>query len=308
MAQRSRVGLQLGDVLVTGILPVRRVIVRAFVIYWAFCRRRPLGGITSMVLVLIGLTAIFAGEVSPYDPLEARPQIRNLSPNAEHWAGTDTVGRDILSRIVHGSRLSLMVGFGAIMAGTTTGALWGLASGYLGGKFDLITQRIIEVWMSFPSLVLAMSLLVVMGAGVRPVVIAAAFTRVPYGCRVIRSVAIATREFEFVESARAIGASNIRIMLVHVLPSCVPSFLILASAHIGIGIMLEATLGFLGVGIPPPTPSWGNMLSREVLISLRPMWWMVLAPGVPIVITVLCFNLFGDAIRDVLDPKLRGEH
>ena len=162
--------------------------------------------------------------------------------------------------------------------------------------------------MSFPGIILAMTLLVVMGGGIVPVVIAISFGRVPVGTRVIRSVAIATREYTYVEAARAIGASDARVITKHILPSCVSSFLILATANIGGGIIAEASLGFLGLGVPPPVATWGNMLSSNVLIALKPSWWLIVFPGLAIVVTVLSFNLFGDALRDVLDPRLRGEH
>lgn len=281
---------------------------RGFVAYVGFIRRRPLGGVCSVIIVLVGIVAIFAPILATHDPLLSEPRIRNLPPWSEHWAGTDLNGRDVLSRVIHGSRLSLMIGVSAVLVGTTFGAVWGLASGYIGGKFDFVTQRVIEVWMSFPSIILAMTLLVVIGSGVLPVIIAISFTRVPYGTRVIRSVSMAARGHMYVEAARAIGASDLRIMFRHVLPNCFAPFLILASAHIGVGIIAEASLGFLGVGVPPPAPSWGNMLSSNVLVSLQPSWWLIVFPGVAIVITVLSFNLFGDALRDVLDPRLRGSH
>ena len=271
-----------------------------------FTRNKPLGAIMGIIIVLVVLMAVFADVISPYHPLDTNPIMAREPPDREHWMGYDEVGRDVLSRVIFGSRISLIVGITSVVFGTVLGSVWGLASGYLGGKFDLITQRAVEVWMSFPSLVLALSLLVVLGAGLHTVIIAVAFTRVPYGVRVIRSVAIAVKEFMYVDAARSIGASEMRVMLRHVLPNCVAPFLIIMTAHIGTAIIVEASLGFLGIGIPPPTASWGNMLGSAVGQAINPHWWRIVYPGVAIVITVLSFNIFGDAIRDVLDPRLRG--
>ena len=271
-----------------------------------FTRNKPLGAIMGIIIVLVVLMSVFADVISPYHPLDTNPIMAREPPDREHWMGYDEVGRDVLSRVIFGSRISLIVGITSVVFGTVLGSVWGLASGYLGGKFDLITQRAVEVWMSFPSLVLALSLLVVLGAGLHTVIIAVAFTRVPYGVRVIRSVAIAVKEFMYVDAARSIGASEMRVMLRHVLPNCVAPFLIIMTAHIGTAIIVEASLGFLGIGIPPPTASWGNMLGSAVGQAINPHWWRIVYPGVAIVITVLSFNIFGDAIRDVLDPRLRG--
>ena len=271
-----------------------------------FTRNKPLGAIMGIIIVLVVLMSVFADVISPYHPLDTNPIMAREPPDREHWMGYDEVGRDVLSRVIFGSRISLIVGITSVVFGTVLGSVWGLASGYLGGKFDLITQRAVEVWMSFPSLVLALSLLVVLGAGLHTVIIAVAFTRVPYGVRVIRSVSIAVKEFMYVDAARSIGASEMRVMLRHVLPNCIAPFLIILTAHIGTAIIVEASLGFLGIGIPPPTASWGNMLGSAVGQAINPHWWRIVYPGVAIVITVLSFNIFGDAIRDVLDPRLRG--
>ena len=274
--------------------------------YLRFQRNKPLGAIMGIIIVLIVLMAVFADFISPYHPLDTNPRMAREAPDRIHWMGYDEVGRDVLSRVIHGSRVSLIVGITSVIFGTTVGSIWGLASGYLGGKFDLVTQRAVEVWMSFPSLVLALSLLVVLGAGLQTVIIAVAFTRVPFGVRVIRSVSIAVKEFMYVDAARAIGSSEVRVMLRHVLPNCLAPYLIILTAHIGTAIIVEASLGFLGIGIPPPTASWGNMLGSAAGQAINPHWWRIIYPGVAIVITVLSFNIFGDAMRDVLDPRLRG--
>ena len=227
----------------------------------------------------------------------------NKPPDAQAWFGTDQVGRDTLSRVIHGARTSLFVAFAAVLLGTTTGSLWGVACGYLGGRFDLVSQRVMEVMQAFPDLILAMAISMAIGTGLPAVIVAIAITRIPFGGRVIRSVALSVREMAYVEAGRASGASALRIMTLHVLPQCVAPYLVLATTHLGVAIVIEAALGFLGVGVPPPTPTWGNMLA-DAITNLVPSWWLVLYPGLAITVTVLAFNLLGDGIRDTLDPRL----
>jgi ABC-type dipeptide/oligopeptide/nickel transport system permease subunit len=183
------------------------------------------------------------------------------------------------------------------------GSLWGLACGDLGGRFDLVSQRIMEVFRAFPDLILAMAISMAIGTGLPAVIVAIAITRIPFGGRVIRSVALTIREQAYVEAGRAAGATALRMMALHVLPQCVAPYLVLATTHLGVAIVIEAALGFLGVGVPPPTPTWGNMLA-DSLTSLVPHWWLVLFPGLAITVTVLAFNLLGDGIRDTLDSRL----
>jgi ABC-type dipeptide/oligopeptide/nickel transport system permease subunit len=213
------------------------------------------------------------------------------------------VGRDALSRVIYGARTSLFVAFSAVLLGTTLGSLWGVACGYLGGRFDLVSQRVMEIFQSFPDLILAMAISMAIGTGLPAVIVAIAITRVPFGGRVIRSVALSVSAMPFVEAGRAAGASPLRVMTLHVLPQCVAPYLVLATTHLGVAIVIEAALGFLGVGVPPPTPTWGNMLA-DAITGLVPQWWLVLFPGLAITVTVLAFNLLGDGIRDSLDPKL----
>jgi peptide/nickel transport system permease protein len=250
--------------------------------------------------------AVTAPAIAPYQPLRSDFRHMTKPPNERNWFGTDQIGRDTLSRVIHGSRASLTVAFAAVLFGTTLGAIWGLASGYLGGRFDIYSQRVIEFLQAFPDLILAMAIAMALGAGTGTVIIAIAITRIPFGGRVIRAVVLSVKEMQFVESARSLGASNLRIMARHVLPQCIAPYLILATTHLGVAIIIEASLGFLGVGIPPPTPTWGNMLSDALNAGLVPPWWLVFFPGVAITITVLAFNLLGDGVRDVLDPRLRG--
>jgi peptide/nickel transport system permease protein len=272
---------------------------------WTFARRSPFSAFWGIIALAIILMAIAAPMIAPYEPLKSDFRAMAKPPTEKHWFGTDQIGRDVLSRIIYGARASLTVAIGAVLFGTTLGALWGLASGYFGGRFDIVSQRIIEFLQSFPDLILAMAIAMALGAGINTVIIAIAITRIPFGGRVIRSVVLSLKEIQYIEAARGLGASHLRMMARHILPQCVAPFLILATAHLGVAIIIEASLGFLGVGIPPPTPTWGNMLADSLNAGLVPPWWLVLFPGLAITLTVLAFNLLGDGIRDVLDPRLR---
>jgi peptide/nickel transport system permease protein len=268
-----------------------------------FARRNKLsvvGGLVGLLVVLVALTAPW---IAPREPLKTDFRRMNKPPDSQSLFGTDQVGRDTLSRVMYGARTSLFVAFLAVLMGTTVGSLWGVACGYLGGRFDLVSQRIMEVLQAFPDLILAMAISMAIGTGLPAVIAAIAVTRIPFGGRVIRSVAISVREMPFVEAGRAAGASQLRVMALHVLPQCIAPYLVLATTHLGVAIVIEAALGFLGVGVPPPTPTWGNMLA-DAITGLIPYWWLVLFPGLAITVTVLAFNLLGDGIRDTLDPKL----
>jgi peptide/nickel transport system permease protein len=271
-----------------------------------FARRSPLSAFWGCIAALILVMAVAAPVLAPFDPLKSDFRAMTKPPTERHLFGTDQIGRDVLSRVIYGSRASLTIAIGAVLFGTTLGALWGLASGFLGGRFDLISQRIIEFLQSFPDLILAMAIAMALGAGFGTVIVAIAITRIPFGGRVIRAVVLSLKEMSYVEAARGVGASRMRVMLRHILPQCVAPYLILATTHLGVAIVIEAALGFLGVGIPPPTPTWGNMLADSLNGGLIPPWWLVLFPGAAITLTVLAFNLLGDGIRDMLDPRLRG--
>ena len=280
--------------------PVDRSVLRELL---TFARRNTLSAVGGVVGLLIIAMALAAPWVAPNDPLKTNFRRMNKPPDAQSLFGTDQVGRDTLSRVIYGARTSLFVAFAAVLLGTTVGSLWGVACGYLGGRFDLASQRVMEILQAFPDLILAMAISVAIGTGLPAVIIAIAITRLPFGGRVIRSVAISVREMSYVEAGRASGASAFRIMRLHVLPQCVAPYLVLATTHLGVAIVIEAALGFLGVGVPPPTATWGNMLADSIT-GLIPRWWLVLFPGLAITITVLAFNLFGDGIRDTLDPRL----
>jgi len=271
-----------------------------------FARRYPVGMVAALVLLMIALLAVLAPLVTPYDPNFQHFAAVQQAPSATYWLGTDYEGRDVLSRLIYGGRVSLEVSVLSVLLGTMVGAAWGVSSAYLGGKVDLLSQRVVEVVMAFPTLVLAMICLIALGGGIWTVIIAIAVTRLPFGVRVIRSVTLALKELTYVDAARAVGASDLRIMARHIVPQCIPSFLVLATAHLGTAIVIEAGLGFLGIGITPPTASWGNMLGGVVANTYKPLWWLVVFPGLAISLTVLAVNLLGDALRDILDPKMRG--
>ena len=260
-----------------------------------------------MVLLAIVVVALAAPLVAPRDPLFADLMSISKEPYAQYKLGTDQVGRDVLSRIIFGTRVTLTVAFVSVLGGTTLGAVLGVASAYVGGKFDLISQRVLEILQSFPDLILALLLMAMLTPGLWTVIIAISVTRIPFGARVVRSVALQVREMDYVASARAIGASDLRIMAGHVTPQCFAPYMVLATAALGSAIIIEASLGFLGAGVPPPTPTWGNMLALSAVSALKPLWWLVVFPGMAITITVLAFNLFGDSVRDALDPRLRSQ-
>jgi ABC-type dipeptide/oligopeptide/nickel transport system permease subunit len=271
-----------------------------------FFRRAPLSAFWGCIAAAIVAMSVAAPVIAPYPPLKSDFRSMQKPPSEKHWFGTDQIGRDTLSRVIYGSRASLTVAFGAVLFGTTLGALWGLACGYFGGRFDMLSQRLIEFLQSFPDLILAMAIAMALGGGLGTVIVAIAVTRIPFGGRVIRSVVLSLKEMQYVEAARGLGASHARLMFRHILPQCVAPFLILATTHLGVAIVIEASLGFLGVGIPPPNPTWGNMLADALNAGLVPPWWLVFFPGAAITLTVLAFNLLGDGIRDMLDPRLRG--
>jgi peptide/nickel transport system permease protein len=270
-----------------------------------FARRYPLPTACGLVAVALILLGTFAPLVSPDDPLRPNPLARAQEPSWRNWLGTDFIGRDVLSRIVHGTKWSLFVAVTSVVLGTTLGAVWAVASAFFGGRFDLLGQRLVEVLLSFPPILLALLLAAALGASTWTVILSIAATRVAYGTRIIRAQALAVKEFQYVEAARGLGSSSWRIIFRHIAPQCIGPYLVLITTSLGIAIVLEATLGFLGAGIPPPTPTWGNMLG-DAASMLIPKWHLVVFPGLAIVIAVLAFNQFGDGLRDAFDPRLRG--
>lgn len=275
-------------------------------LFTRFSKSSVLGAGSVVLLIALGFVAVFADQIAPYGPLKANYGALNQIPSLAHLAGTDSLGRDVLSRVIIGARTTLFVAFIAVAVGDSVGFAWGVSSGYLGGRVDLISQRLLDALLSFPSVILALTLLVALGAGIYTIIVAIGVTRIPGSARVMRSVVLSVREMDYVTSARAISASPMRIMVYHVAPQVVAPMLVVTAAGLSGAIFAEAALSFLGLGIPPPDPSWGNMLGGVLVESFNPPWWLVLAPGMAITFTILAVNLFGDALRDHLDPKLRG--
>ncbi len=270
-----------------------------------FIRSSPIGAVSVLIWIVLIVVALLAPVIAPYDPLEADFSAVRSGPTAAHMLGTDNLGRDVLSRIIYGSRITLIVSVTSVVLGDLLGFAWGISSGYYGRRFDMISQRLVDILMSFPALILALLLLVVLGAGLTTVIVAIAVTRVPSATRIIRSVVLSVKETAYVDAARMVGAPVWRIMLFHVAPQCVAAILVVATLHLGGAIFAESALSFLGMGIPPPAPSWGNMLGGVLAASFKPPWWLVVFPGVAITIAIMAANLMGDALRDFLDPKLK---
>ncbi len=269
-------------------------------------QRHILGTIGLVIMVAFVLTALSADVICRYDPLAIDAAHALSRPDTRHWMGTDSFGRDVWSRIVHGARISLAVGIGSTALGASIGVVVGLISGYLSGWIDLIFQRVTDVLQALPLLVLALVMTSALGPSLPNVIIAIAIPLIPTVSRVIRANTLALRELPFVEAAKSIGMSETRIVLRHVLPNTLAPLIVLATAQLGSTILTEASLSFLGLGIPEPFPSWGRMLSESAAEYVRVAPWLVIFPGVAISLAVFGTNLFGDALRDILDPRQRG--
>ena len=269
-------------------------------------RRRPLGAIGGFLIVLVVLMGTVGPHVAPFDQDQALVQPQYTKPAwGKTLLGTDRFGRDILTRILHGARISLMVAVAASIGGTIIGALAGLIGGYLGGKTDAVIQRIVDVLMSIPIIVMSMALLSGLERSVPMMIVAIGIPMMPYGARVIRASTIVIKETQFVEAARAVGCSDFRIMFRHVAPGCFAPYIVVATGLVGVAIVIEAALGFLGLSVPPPQATWGGMLFRgatEMIFAPH----LAIAPGVFITLAVFAFNVVGDTLRDVMDPRLRG--
>jgi len=268
-------------------------------------KRYPLGAVGVLIMALFVLTALFATVISPFDPTSTNARASLAVPSALHWMGADFMGRDVLSRIIGGARISLSVGAGAVSLGCLVGIPVGLLSGYFGGWVDLVVQRIIDILQSLPLLVLALVMAAALGPSLRNTIIAIAIPLVPSIARIVRSNTLALREMPFVEAARAIGLSETWIAIRHVLPNTLAPLIVLATAQFGSAILVAASLSFLGLGVPEPYPSWGRMLSESAAEYMRVAPWLVIYPGIAISLAVFGANLLGDALRDMLDPRLR---
>jgi peptide/nickel transport system permease protein len=268
-------------------------------------RRHPLGAIGAVVMALFVFAALFAGLIARDDPLATSAALSLAPPSSAHWLGCDFLGRDVWSRIVYGARISLLVGLGSTLLGSGLGVVIGLASGYLGGWVDLVAQRLVDILQALPLLVLALVMAASLGPSLRNTIIAIAIPLIPYVARVIRANALALRELPFVEAAKAVGMSELRVALRHVLPNTLAPLIVLATSQLGAAILTEASLSFLGLGIPEPHPSWGRMLSESAAEYVRTAPWLVIFPGIAISLAVFATNLLGDALRDLLDPRQR---
>jgi peptide/nickel transport system permease protein len=265
----------------------------------------PLGVVGAAILLVFVFAAIFADALTSYDPIRTNSLITLAVPSDAHLLGTDQMGRDIYSRIIYGARISLAVGLGSTALGSFFGIILGLTSGYLGGWVDLIIQRIVDVLQAVPLLVLALVMAAALGPALDNTIVAIAIPLIPYTARVVRSNTLTLREQPFVEAARAVGMSEFRIAVRHILPNTLAPLIVIATAQLGAAILTEASLSFLGLGVPEPHPSWGRMLSESAAEYVRTAPWLVIFPGAAISLAVFGTNLFGDALRDILDPRLR---
>ena len=273
---------------------------------WLFCRRKPLGAFGGLLVLVMILMALFANWIAPYDYDETIRGARMKAPGAQFWMGTDNLGRDIFSRVVYGARVSVSVGFGAVIIANVLAATIGITSGYFGGKYDIVVQRLVDAWQAFPFLVVILSVIAVLGPGLLNVVIALGILGAAGASRVIRGATISVVQNTYIESARAVGAGHIRIMALYIFPNVTGTLIVLATIGLGAFILAESTLSFLGFGVPPPYPAWGSMLSGSGRSFFYKAPWMAVWPGAAIALAVFGFNMLGDALRDVLDPRLRG--
>ena len=272
---------------------------------WYHARRYPLGVAGAIIMIVFVLAAIFATWVAPLDPFSTNARASLAPPGGTYLLGADMMGRDVLSRLIHGARVSLAVAIGATLIGSGFGAAIGLACGYIGGWFDLLVQRVTEVMQALPLLVMALVITASLGPSLRNTIIAIAIPLIPTVSRVIRSNVLSLREMPYVEAAKATGMSEWRVAIIHVLPNTLAPLIVLATAQLGSTILTEASLSFLGLGVPEPYPSWGRMLSESAAEYVRTAPWLVIYPGLAISLVVFGSNLLGDALRDALDPRQR---
>ena len=272
---------------------------------WRIIKRKPLGLASALLIGLLVFTAIFANVLAPYDPLSAQPEIRLALPSWEHPFGTDDIGRDVFSRVIHGTRISLWVGLLAVGIGTVAGTIVGLISGYWEGWLDLVLQRVMDALMAIPALILALAIVSVLTPSTTNAMLAIAVVIIPGNSRIVRGAVLSAKQNPYVEAAQALGCRHLGILVSHILPNVTAPILIIASIWLGNAILIEASLSFLGLGTQPPTPSWGLMLSSTGRAFMEQAPWLAIFPGLAISLAVLAFNLFGDALRDAWDPKLR---
>ena len=273
---------------------------------WQFTKRKPLGALGGLIVLGLLVMAVFAPLIAPYKYDETIAGARMKAPGTQFWMGTDNLGRDVFSRVVYGASVSVTVGFGAVLLANVLAALVGVTSGYFGGAYDICVQRVVDAWQSFPFLVVILSMMAVLGPGMLNLILALGVLGAAAGSRVIRGATISVMQNTYVEAARALGAGHLRIMLRYLLPNVAATIIILATIGLGAAILAESALSFLGFGVPPPYPSWGAMLSGSGRSFMYRAPWMAIWPGAAISLAVFGFNMLGDALRDVLDPRLRG--
>ncbi len=278
-----------------------------------FAKRKPLGAFGLLVMVLLVIIAALAPVIAPFDPYRAHVGDKYASPGEQETKsggtfllGSDHLGRDTLSRLIYGSRISLYVGLVSVAIGVTIGSFIGIVSGYFSGKFDLTVQRIVDGFMAFPPLILALTIMAVLGASLENVIIAVCVVLIPGAARLVRSRVLTLREMDYITAARAVGCGSGRIMLRHILPNTLATYIVFATITLGWAIIVEASLSFLGLGTPPDVPSWGGMLALASRQWLEVSPWLVLFPALALSVVVIAFNVLGDSLRDVLDPRLRG--
>ena len=270
-------------------------------------RKQRLAAFGALLVAVLVVMALVPGLIAPHNP-----EIINFAdmlqpPDATYWLGTDQFGRDLLSRIIYGARTALFIGFIAAFVGATTGLVLGVASAFFGGRIDLIVQRIIDVLIAFPTIIIALTVVAVFGSDLKNVIVAICIPFIPDSARIVRSSALAIREIPYVDAARSLGFSNTRIILRHMVPNVLAPYLIIVTANIGQAILLEASLSYLGLGVQEPTPAWGLMLQGGAEEYIESAPWVAIFPGLAIAVAVFGFNLFGDGVRDALDPRLRSE-
>jgi peptide/nickel transport system permease protein len=273
---------------------------------WLAFRRNRLSWVGLVLLAAIVLIAAVAPLISPYDPIEQHIAYRLEPPSAEFLLGTDTYGRDVLSRLIHGARISLIVAFAAVAIAMVVGTFIGIVSGYLGGMFDQVMMGVLDVKLAFPTLLLGLMIAAILGASLENLIIAIAVTEIAPFARIARAPTIALKERDFIEAGRALGFGPLRIMGVHILPNMIADVVVMGSLWMATAIRTEASLSFIGLGVKPPTPTWGGMI-REGFENILSAWWLAVFPSLAILLTVLALNLLGDALRDAIDPKLRAE-
>ena len=269
-------------------------------------RRKPLGTIGSVIVIVMLAAAVLAEWITPYGFAQTSLRERFISMNGAHWLGTDEIGRDLLTRLIYGARISLYVGFGAVGLGSVLATAIGMLSAYFGGRLDLLLQRGVDAWMAFPPLLLLMSIMSMLGPSVWNITIVLGVAFGIQNSRIVRGVALVVKEHTFVESARALGAGHLRTTLTHILPNVMPTLIVVATTGLSTVILTEASLSFLGLGVPPPYPTWGGMLSLAGLDHMYRAPWLAIWPAVALSLAVFGFNMLGDALRDLLDPRLKG--